>query len=155
MPLLEAIMLVVGLVILAIIYFAPTLIAVLRGVRAPGAVIAINIFLGWTLLGWIAALVWSLGGSTHKGAEQDAERLAKAIFRVRDESQAGQIGLAAVEQQLVPPAPERSVPSFDRRRVAFGLIVCIIGLFLLAHAGNGPVPVALPAHLHAATVPVP
>lgn len=45
---------------LAIIYFAPSVIAILRGHLNMGALITLNILLGWTVLGWIAALVWSL-----------------------------------------------------------------------------------------------
>ena len=42
------------------VYFLPTLIAFLRGHKNALAIAALNIFLGWTLLGWVVALVWSL-----------------------------------------------------------------------------------------------
>ncbi|WP_255448362.1 superinfection immunity protein [Telmatospirillum sp. J64-1] len=45
-----------------IIYFIPTVIAIERKHPSWGSVIAVNIFLGWTLLGWVAALAWSLTG---------------------------------------------------------------------------------------------
>jgi len=41
-------------------YFVPALIAMARGKRNFGAIVALNIFLGWTLVGWVMALVWSL-----------------------------------------------------------------------------------------------
>ncbi len=47
-------------VICGICYFLPTIIAFLRGKRSAVAVGALNFFLGWTFLGWIASLVWSL-----------------------------------------------------------------------------------------------
>jgi hypothetical protein len=37
-------------------YWVPTLTAVLRGVRNWGSVIVVNLFLGWTLIGWVVAL---------------------------------------------------------------------------------------------------
>lgn len=43
------------------LYFAPTIVAVLERSRNLAAVAIINTFLGWTLLGWVAALaiaVW-------------------------------------------------------------------------------------------------
>lgn len=45
---------------LAVGYFLPFLIALLRGHRNVLGVFVLNLFLGWTMLGWIAALVWSL-----------------------------------------------------------------------------------------------
>ena len=42
-----------------ILYFLPTVIASLRHHQQTAAIAVLNIFLGWTLLGWIAALVWS------------------------------------------------------------------------------------------------
>lgn len=40
-------------------YFLPTIIAKSRGVSAPGLVIT-NVLFGWTILGWLAALLWAL-----------------------------------------------------------------------------------------------
>ncbi|MBS0410719.1 MAG: superinfection immunity protein [Proteobacteria bacterium] len=42
------------------VYFVPTLIAFGRKKRNTAAIFALNFFLGWTLLGWVLALVWSL-----------------------------------------------------------------------------------------------
>lgn len=54
------------LVILAglAIYFLPTIIAFWRGHHQRGAVLAINLFLGWTLLGWVVALAMAM--SAHR-----------------------------------------------------------------------------------------
>jgi hypothetical protein len=41
-------------------YFVPTIIAVARRARNSLAIVLINIFAGWTFLGWVAALVWSI-----------------------------------------------------------------------------------------------
>jgi 4-amino-4-deoxy-L-arabinose transferase-like glycosyltransferase len=38
------------------LYFLPTIIAVARKVRNQGSVVAINLFLCWTLIGWVIAL---------------------------------------------------------------------------------------------------
>ena len=42
------------------LYFLPTLIAAGRRKRNTLAIFALNLFLGWTMLGWVLALVWSL-----------------------------------------------------------------------------------------------
>ena len=48
------------ILVLAIPYFLPSIIATLRGKANAGAIFALNLFLGWTLLGWVVAFVWSL-----------------------------------------------------------------------------------------------
>ncbi len=42
------------------IYIIPALVASLRDHHNRNAIIALNLLLGWTALGWIAALVWAL-----------------------------------------------------------------------------------------------
>lgn len=42
------------------VYLLPSFVAVCRGHTSLPAIIALNILLGWTFLGWVAALVWSL-----------------------------------------------------------------------------------------------
>ncbi|HEV3306468.1 MAG TPA: superinfection immunity protein [Candidatus Sulfotelmatobacter sp.] len=41
-----------------VFYFVPSFIAWNK--RNSGAIIALNILLGWTFIGWVVALVWSL-----------------------------------------------------------------------------------------------
>ncbi|MHB8372255.1 MAG: superinfection immunity protein [Thermoplasmataceae archaeon] len=49
--------------IVSLIYFAPTLNAVIRfgepRKRNWSAIFILNLLLGWTLIGWVIALVWS------------------------------------------------------------------------------------------------
>ena len=40
-------------------YFAPSLVAIDRQKNGL-AILALNLFLGWTLVGWVVALVWAL-----------------------------------------------------------------------------------------------
>ncbi len=47
------------IVVLAV-YFLPGIVAVERKHPQATAIFALNLLLGWTILGWIAALVWSL-----------------------------------------------------------------------------------------------
>ena len=48
-----------GLIIL-LLYFVPSVVAFVRHHHNQWAIFALNLLLGWTLLGWIGALVWSL-----------------------------------------------------------------------------------------------
>lgn len=51
-----------GIVIwmLILIYFLPLFVSLSRRHPSKWAIGALNLFLGWTLLGWVGALVWSL-----------------------------------------------------------------------------------------------
>ena len=42
-----------------IIYFLPSLIAAGRTHHQSKAILALNLLLGWTLLGWVGAMVWA------------------------------------------------------------------------------------------------
>ncbi len=42
------------------IYFLPTIIAIARRRDNILAIFLLNFFLGWTFIGWVVALVWSI-----------------------------------------------------------------------------------------------
>ena len=48
------------IVAFAAIYLLPSLVAWYRRHHQGGAIIVLNLFLGWSLLGWVVALVWAL-----------------------------------------------------------------------------------------------
>ena len=41
-------------------YFVPAVIAKIRNTAHQSAIFAINLFFGWTVLGWIAAVIWAV-----------------------------------------------------------------------------------------------
>jgi hypothetical protein len=42
-----------------VLYFLPAIVASRRKHHNSGAIFALNLLLGWTVLGWIVALVWA------------------------------------------------------------------------------------------------
>jgi hypothetical protein len=42
------------------LYFVPTMIAWGRKANKKGGITALNVFLGWTGIGWIAAFIWAV-----------------------------------------------------------------------------------------------
>ena len=50
----------VFVVIALLLYFIPTVIAYNKHKKNAGAICALNVFLGWTFIGWVASLVWAL-----------------------------------------------------------------------------------------------
>ena len=54
-------MLRIALAVVALaLYFVPSFIAVNKNKRNKNAIFALNLLLGWTFVGWVVALVWSL-----------------------------------------------------------------------------------------------
>jgi ABC-type lipoprotein release transport system permease subunit len=49
-----------GVIGLIAAYWFPTIMAFMRHVPAKGQVLVVNLFLGWTFVGWVVALVMAL-----------------------------------------------------------------------------------------------
>jgi hypothetical protein len=43
-----------------VMYFLPSIIALARNKRDIAAIALLNFFLGWTMIGWVVALVWAV-----------------------------------------------------------------------------------------------
>lgn len=50
---------VILIIVVAFIYFMPTIVAAIDKKQNAAAIFLLNLFLGWTLIGWVAALVWA------------------------------------------------------------------------------------------------
>ena len=55
---------VILLMLIAILYMIPTLIAYARDVPQRRIITVLNIVLGWTLIGWLIAFFWAMSGQT-------------------------------------------------------------------------------------------
>jgi hypothetical protein len=43
-----------------VMYFLPSILALARSKRDITAILLLNLFLGWTFIGWVVALVWAV-----------------------------------------------------------------------------------------------
>ncbi len=54
----------IGLILMMLfilpVYFAPTIIAAIRKTKNLVGIIVLNLLAGWTFFGWVAALVWAI-----------------------------------------------------------------------------------------------
>jgi hypothetical protein len=55
------------LLLLAIPYFVPSIVAVIREMPNKGSTIVVNVFLGWTFIGWVVALAMACGRKDSSG----------------------------------------------------------------------------------------
>ena len=52
------------MLVIVAFYFVPAIVAFHRKHRNRGAITILNLLLGWTFVGWVAALVWSCTADT-------------------------------------------------------------------------------------------
>lgn len=61
------------------VYFLPWIIAACRQHPQRLAIVLINVFLGWTLIGWLVALVWAfISNRTDAPTPEPLERIPHA-----------------------------------------------------------------------------
>jgi hypothetical protein len=49
--------------VIVLTYFLPSIIALIRKKKNVVAIFLLNLLLGWTILGWVVALIWSVSYS--------------------------------------------------------------------------------------------
>ena len=94
------------------LYLTPMIVAISRDMPNKGSTIAINIFLGWTLVGWVVALAMALGDSSPRGAQ----------VIIQNNLGAGQMGVhhpMAVQQAIRPQPQLNNGVVWDQARQAY------------------------------------
>lgn len=118
------------------IYFVPAMVA--NGKKRFGAILALNIFLGWTVLGWVAALVWAIA-EEKASSVPDGDKLLVRVekpegnspawqaLRVNQAvllSQEGDTWLATAELGALGPLSSKASSIVTFRSKAIGAPVC-------------------------------
>jgi hypothetical protein len=67
----------IGLFIIGVIYFYPTIVAKRADHPNIGGIKALNLLLGWTFLGWVIAMVWA------KSYQPKLANPANAVFNTK------------------------------------------------------------------------
>jgi hypothetical protein len=50
------------ILLIAVAYFLPIWVAAARNCKAGAGIAVVNLFLGWTFIGWVVALAWAASG---------------------------------------------------------------------------------------------
>jgi len=66
------------LIVVVLLYWVPTVVAYWRHHHNRLAILVLNTFLGWTFLGWVAALIWA---STRVERNRVEQPPSKAVRR--------------------------------------------------------------------------
>ncbi len=100
--------------------FLPTIIAFQRGHESRISILLLNLFLGWTVVGWIVALIWCAGRT---GSPSEKTVIVNNHVFVQGHQSTMETGLAHAPQpvmQILPPSNAyvpvpTTAPSFGRR----------------------------------------
>ena len=49
-------------IMIILVYILPSIIAGARQCKAGWGILVVNLFLGWTFVGWVIALAWAVSG---------------------------------------------------------------------------------------------
>ena len=60
---------IVGLAVGLVVYFIPAIIGFKRDHANKVAILMLDIFLGWTFVGWVIALVWAFTKNTNENKQ--------------------------------------------------------------------------------------
>jgi hypothetical protein len=94
--------------VFVVIYFIPTFVAASRKGKHHTAIFVINLFLGWTLLGWVGALVWAVVTPKEEGENESLDQLS------------GRLDLKHIEQK---PSNDEASMSADYQIARGGVVL--------------------------------
>jgi Superinfection immunity protein len=90
---------------LFLLYWIPTLVAYQRDTVNKGGVLIVNLFFGWTFIGWVTALAMAMGGSVHQKPTEPVVIYAQNIYRSQEH---GPSSLSSTKTIEGLPSSERS-----------------------------------------------
>jgi len=80
--------------IIIVLYFLPTISAYERKKKNSSSILVVNLFLGWTIIGWIVALSWALAKDTdpvvivkpdeHTKADKNVSNELTELFKLKE-----------------------------------------------------------------------
>ncbi len=95
-------------VLLFFLYWLPTFVAYRRNTVNKGGVLIVNLFFGWTLIGWVVALAMAMGGSIDRVPAEPVVIYAQNIYGAEHHNS---IGLARGKTiESLPSSDQRTEP---------------------------------------------
>lgn len=71
------------ILIFAMIYFMPSIVGRNRDHKSKLAIFVLNLTLGWTLVGWLVALIWACSGRSGERSAPGARKRIEELISIR------------------------------------------------------------------------
>lgn len=78
------------------IYFIPLFVALTRHHQSAAAICVVNVFLGWTIIGWVAAFAWAM--------LEEPSGISKTVALVPDPPNGGRVPCPHCAEPILPAA---------------------------------------------------
>lgn len=85
-----------------LLYWIPTFVAYQRNTVNKGGVLVVNLFFGWTFIGWVIALSMAMGGSIHQKPAEPVVIYAQNIYGSQREDSSSLSNTKTIE--ALPPS---------------------------------------------------
>jgi len=89
---------IVGLLML-LVYLIPSIVAHKRNHKNKLPIILVNVFLGWSMFGWVGALVWALMNAVDVNDVTKTSSVADEIEKLHDLFEKGALSKEEFEQK--------------------------------------------------------
>lgn len=71
------------ILVFAVIYFMPSIVGRNRDHKNKLGIFVLNLALGWTLIGWLVALIWACSGQSCQVSAPDAHKRIAGLLTVQ------------------------------------------------------------------------
>ena len=120
--------------LLMLLYFVPTIVAIYRETPNKGSTIVVNLFLGWTVIGWVVALAMAFGRTdktfSRPASNPNLPPLPQRLGTIQTES-----GFDSIRKRLKPPATRKGKLALVSSVLALSVSVSIFSYVYYFNAG--------------------
>lgn len=107
------------IIICTVIYFVPSYVAFKRQKRDFTPILLVNIFLGWTLIGWVVALIWSVSSdkkiTDREKMLQLQEENNRLLTEIANQNKVSQINIKNVNTEDSEDLLEQALNTLEPR----------------------------------------
>jgi hypothetical protein len=120
--------------LLMVLYFVPSVVALYRETPNKGSTIVVNLFLGWTVIGWVVALAMAFGRTdktfSRPASNPNLPPLPQRLGTIQTES-----GFDSIRKRLKPPATRKGKLALVSSVLALSVSVSIFSYVYYFNAG--------------------
>jgi len=123
------------LLVTMLLYFVPTVVAIYRETPNKGSTIVVNLFLGWTLIGWVVALAMAFGRTDKTFSRPASNPNLPPLPQQLGATFQTESGFDSIRKRLKPPATRKGKLAVVSGALAILVSVSIFSYIYYFNAG--------------------